>query len=300
METKTRDPNTTWINEGSGEIKTNISRLITNKEDEQIHRHQQRTNSFNHIGDVYGEFFFYKYDDFLEYLNYDLATAFRFLYICSFADADNKIILPNKRFAQTEKDFVFVFNKPRKSVEGFHKSLVDNELIYKDFNSIYRVNDNYFSKKIINDNDFKQHSTRVFDKAIQDLYNMLTSDEHVFAGELLKLIPYMNIYSNILCHNISERDPAKVDPLTKKELQDVFRPNSDYGRKLRTKIETFSINDEPVIGKVSLMDEYQYFINPRLFYRGNNINDLKAIINHIDISIEQAKKKKGVNYNARN
>ena len=288
-----QDGTRTWVNFDTGEKIDNVTRIITEQQEHKIIEFRKHNNAAIHIQDAYGEFFFYKYDDFLSYLNYDLATAFRFLYLCSFADRDGKIFIGNEKPVISEQDFIVLFDKSRTSVEYFCKDLINSELIYKDFSGIYRVNDNYFSKKIINDEDFRNRSTRVFDEAIQNLYKQLTSNEHTFAGELLKLIPYMNIRTNILCRNIDETIPERISPLSKDELQNIFRPNSDYGRKLRSRIEKFSIHSEPVIGKITLMYESHYFVNPRLFYRGDNINDLKAILDHIDISIYQSKHKKG-------
>lgn len=288
-----QDETRTWVNFDTGEKIDNVTRIITEQQEHKILEFRKHNNAVIRIQDAYGEFFFYKYDDFLSYLNYDLATAFRFLYLCSFANKDGRIVLPGGEYVKEKKDFIILFNCPRKTADDFYHNLLDNDLIYQDFFGAYRVNDNYFSKKIINDEDFRNRSTRVFDEAIQNLYKQLTSNEHTFAGELLKLIPYMNIRTNILCRNIDETIPERISPLSKEELQNIFRPNSDYGRKLRSRIEKFSIHNEPVIGKITLMYESHYFVNPRLFYRGDNINDLKAILDHIDISVYQSKHKKG-------
>lgn len=287
-----KDNDRTWVNVSTGEVKENVHRIYTDYQEEQIQDYKKQKEFQKYLVDFYGEFFFYKYDELLTYLERNLGTAFRFLYVCSCADWENKIITSDRRFITKPIDFINIFYKPRKTSLDFHDALLQKELIYQDFNGIYRVNDNYYSRSIKNDNDFRRHSIRVFNKALHELYNMLSSDEHVFGGELLKLIPYMNIYNNILCKNPSESDYDAIKPMTKEEIQNVLRPDSDYGRKLRLKLEKFSIHDEPVIGKFNAMDGCQYIVNPRIFYRGNNINQLNAIINHFNISKSQTKQKR--------
>lgn len=286
-----KDDNRTWVNLSTGEIKDNVRRIYTDYQEGQIQDYKKQKEFQKHLVDFYGEFFFYKYDELLNYLDRNIGTAFRFLYVCSCADWENKIITSDRRLVTKNIDFVNIFNKPRQTSIDFHDALVQKELIYQDFNGIYRVNDHYYSRAIKNDNDFRRHSIRVFNRALQELYNMLSSDEHVFGGELLKLIPYMNIHNNILCANPTESDIDAIEPLSKETIQDILRPDSDYGRKLRLKLEKFSIHDEPVLGKFNAMQSYQYIINPRLFYRGNNINQLNAIIYHFDTSKAQTKKR---------
>ena len=280
----------TWMNVKTGELRHNVSRIISAEQDQSIHIYKQRKEYFHNLNENFGEFFFYKYDKLLQDIQYQMATAFRFLYVCSKADRTHKVIAYDNYVATNPFDFTYIFNKPRTTSIDFYHDLANHELIYQDTDGNYRVNDNYFAKDFSND-EFKRHSVRVFNIALQDLYNQLTSSEHVFGGELLKLVPYMNVHTNVLCHYIEEADINYMEPLTKEEIQTILRDDSDYGRKLRLKMEKFMLRDEPVLGKFAAMGETHYIINPRLFYRGNNINDLKATMQNFDICKAQTKQR---------
>lgn len=288
------DPSRAWMKADTGEVKENVVSIIT-EEDRRRHKEYKNKKEFQHyLHGKYGEFFFYKYDELLNTLNNQVATAFRFLYLCTFADKDNKIKVFSDMYAKKENDFMVIFNKPRKTCSDFCKALKESELIYKDHNGIYRVNEHYYSRKIIDNDDFKHHCIRAFNIAIQELYQRINVTEHTFAGEFLKLIPFMNIYWNVLCEekDIYNQDSNQIVPLTKQGIQEILRPNSDYGRKLYTKMEKYTIHDEPVLVKFVSGEVTQYIINPRLFYRGNNIKNLEGTINHVKISIAETDRRK--------
>lgn len=275
-----------WFNEVTGEFKDDVRSITTGsdikKREENIKAFHLRREFFNTIGKELGNFYFYRYDKLLELLNEDTATAFRFLYLCTYGDKHGNILTYNDQKCSTYSDFIFIFDRTKSSVIKIVKTLEDYKLIYKQ-NDYYKISREYYSMNL-DSTAFKKNSIRTFNRAIRDLYNNSDPREHSIIGELLKLVPYINISNNVLCWNIEDVHPDEIVPLDMNEIRTILRPKSDYGRKIMNKLEKLFVKGEPVLGKFNSVDQIQYVINPRLFYRGNDITQLNAIIEQFDIS----------------
>jgi hypothetical protein len=141
------------------------------------------------------------------------------------------------------------------------------------------------------DDDFKRQSIRTFNNAIKELYNNSNPKEHGIMGQFIKLVPYINIYNNTLCTDIECTDTKEIIPLNKSEIANILEPNNTYGYTLLDKLMNIFIKGEPAMGLFISMGQYQYRINPRLFYRGNDYRNLQDLINSFDITKQQVIRK---------
>ena len=285
-----------WFNETTGEFKDDVRGIITGddikKREEDIKAFHLRRDLFNIIGKELGNFYFYRYDKLLELLNEDTATAFRFLYLCTYGDKSGYILTYNNQRCSKYSDFIFIFDRTKSSVIKFVKTMEDYKLIYKQ-NDFYKINSEYYSMNL-DSTTFKKNSIRTFNRAIRDLYKNSDPREHSVIGEILKLVPYINISNNVLCWNIKDVHPDEIIPLNMNEIRAILRPKSDYGRKIMNKLEKLFIKGEPVLCRFESVGQTQYIINPRLFYRGNDISQLNAIIEQFDISKHRCDKKRKI------
>lgn len=286
----------TIIDYDTGEIITDVSRIITTSEDHKLSEYrrlqQKRENLRTMIEKHCGVFYFYRYDKLLEQLNDDTATAFRFLYLCACATKDGYIIKYDHEYCKIVEDFTYVFDKTKDTVRRYMEAMTDNNLIFKD-DMGYRLNPLFYSMGGMND-DFKRNTIRTFNKAIKELYYNSNPKEHKMMGKLLKLVPYINIYNNVLCWDIYETDKQLIQPLDISEIRTILHSKNNYGYDVVNKIEDLFIKGEPVLGRFTSVGQTQYIINPRLFYRGNDAKDLKAIIDQFDIAKSRYQKKKMV------
>lgn len=276
-----------------GNVEEDIHHLVTEKQHEAGLRYkkqlERRQKLYEKLSSHCGNFYFYRYDKLLEQLKDDTAVGFRFLYLCACADEEGYFIKYNNMYCKTREDFTYIFEKPKNTVCRYIDEMINNNLLFKDDKG-YKLNPLFYSTGKL-DNEFKRNSVRTFNKAVKELYNNASSKEHAYIGKLLKLAPYVNVYNNILCWDIKETDVNKVNPLTIEEIRGIVHPNNNYSYAVMDKLENLFIKGEPVIGAFNSVGQVQYIINPRLFYRGNNINDLQAIIDHFDISKSQYLKK---------
>lgn len=275
----------------TGLIIDEVDHIVTKKQQYKIDEYKKKVKFQKYIYNKYGDFFFYKYNELLNDINYDMATAFRFLYVCSFCDKNGYVIAYEDYKCMEVADFIYVFDRPSSTVKDFCKKLIDYGLLYQDYTGCYRVNENYYSHKLT-DEESKKYNIRTFNRSIQELYKKMSTKEHRLGGELMKLVPYINVYTNALCWNVYERDPKNIEVLTKTDIQNIIRKDSDYGRKLYNQINKFTLHDEVIISLFTGGVEEHYVMNPRIFYRGNDINDIKVLVQHFDIAKEQNKKRR--------
>jgi predicted transcriptional regulator len=282
------------IDYDTGEIIDNVSRIVTNGEQKKITEYkklQQRRKDLRKLINKHcGAFYFYRYDRIIELLNDDTSTAFRFLYLCACANTEGYFIKYGNEYCKTIEDFTYIFDKGRSSVKKYMKNIIDYKLVYKDTLG-YRINPIYYSMGGMDD-DFKRQSVRTFNQAIKELYYNSDPKEHSLMGQLIKLVPYINIYSNTICENIDCIDKKEIQPLTKTEIANILQANNTYGYTLLDKLMNVFIKGEPVIGLFTSMGQYQYRVNPRLFYRGNNPWELRDLIDLFDIAKNQFIRKK--------
>ena len=124
---------------------------------------------------------------------------------------------------------------------------------------------------------------------------ILRSEIMAFTPETARkplIAPYINLYNNILCWYPEESDKDKIQPLTLAEIRFILRANSNYGYEIERKLESLFIKGEPVFGKFEAAEEYQYIINPRLLYRGNDPLQFKGLIDQFDVAKGQYLNKK--------
>ena len=282
------------IDYDTGEIIEDVSRIITETEDKKITEYKQLQQRRKHLRKLMeehcGNFYFYRYDKLLEQLGEDTATAFRFLYLCACADKDGYFEKYANEYCKTKEDFTYIFDKGKDTVRRYVDSLLKHNLLFKDEKG-YKLNPLFYSMGGM-DSEFRRNTIRTFNKAVKELYYNSDPKEHRVIGKVLKLVPYINIYNNVLCWDIEETNKEKIQPLTIYEIREILHPKNNYSYDIMDKLEMLFIKGEPVLGRFESVGTEQFIINPRLFYRGNNPRDLQSIIDAFDIAKNQYLKKK--------
>lgn len=270
----------------NGEIVRNVTGLTTQQQENSIEAYKikmKKARKLNRlIAQHCGGFFFYRYDNLLNTVNGETAVAFRFLYLCACATTEGYFIKYSNERCMTRDDFTYIFDKPLRSTRKYVDELTKCKLLYKDTEG-YRLNQLYYYCNLENE-DTRRKSVRTFRSCIKEMYSNSDPNEHSYMGELLKFIPYINLYNNILCWYPEESDKNKIQPLTLQEIRFILRANSNYGREIENKLESLFVKGEPVFGKFEAAEECQYVINPRLLYRGNDPFQFQGLIDQFDVA----------------
>lgn len=293
-----------FMNIRTGEVVEDVARIVTNSQESNITAYKIKLKKARKLNKLIaqhcGGFFFYRYDNLLETIGGKTDVAFRFIYLCASATPEGYFIKYNNEKCVTKKDFTYIFDKPLRSTQRYVDELIDVKLLYKDEEG-YRLNPIFYYCNL-DDETAKRKSVRTFRNCIRELYVNSDPNEHSYMGEILKFVPYINLYNNILCWYPEEPDKNKIQPLTLQEIRFILRANSNYGYEIERKLESLFIKGEPVFGKFEAAEEYQYIINPRLLYRGNDPLQFKGLIDQFDVAkgqylnkIEKKKTRKKMN-----
>lgn len=215
----------------------------------------------------------------------DKQHLFRFIYLCTYLkynDTRLALKLENDRYTLIKENELQELLKLSKSEYYRTKDvLVNNELIYIDKDDNIHINNKISTLGNTNNkNDF----TRIFKEAIQIIYKKSLPREHKKLALFIDLLPYVNYNLNIICFNPDEVQPIAIDPLTIKDIQKILGDNGgkNLSRLKNTLLNTF-IGDEKAMLIVKDFEKEFFVVNPKMYYKGNRIEDLNYLINLFSI-----------------
>lgn len=242
----------------------------------------------------YGSFSFNRYkrviDIFTNEGKFDGATCFKFMYLVTFMDYDNKLRYGCKygdkhRNLMTASDLPEVLRISRKQAIIVKDKLTALGAVIIDSNGNMTINPELVSKGRLN-KGYKQNSARVFEETVRELYERSKIREHARLAIFIQLLPYINIYHNSICSNPEERDARLIEPMSMTDICRVLGLNVEKAKRTETELFKISVAGEYMIGKFLRYGKYSYCINPRLYYKGSSIEDLKALGNLFLIGTE--------------
>lgn len=281
-----------WVNSNTGEMVEGM--LITKEEfeekaekqknkEEGYFRKNKNDELFMFIDENYGSFYFNNYTKLLKALNNDSALLFRFLYLCTFADYDNYLKFGEFKNGvhhkyMEESDFKEVFGLSRRALINLKSTLLECKLIKIFDDGKIMINSNFYSRGKLKDNDML-NSSRVFDNGIRELYLKSNAREHKKIGFIVLLLPYLNKYHNILCKRPFEEDIKRINPLTIVDICSILDYDESNKDRLKKILQSITVGGDPMVASISHALGKFFLVNPAIFYKGNNLSDLKFVIN---------------------
>ena len=237
------------------------------------------------FGEILGEFYFVNYRKLLELLKDDTALAFKYLYLCTFADRDGK--LEYKMKSVIHKDFKRILNIHRNTVDPVVDKMIEYKLLYKN-NDEYYINLDYYIRNQKLPEEFKGNSSRMIDRGIRELYEQSTPRKHEMLGKIVPLLEYVNKYNNILCtkDTVCEYDHKKIKPLSGYEICRICNRSVQNSDVFLKELKSFVIDRLPFIRRVVDETKYNldcYIINPYVVYMGSRNDHLEWTFKLFDL-----------------
>lgn len=276
-----------WINYDTGEMRNDMISLEEFKK-----KHDQKERKLSgyryakreilplpaFLQEEYGNFINTRYLSLLDKLDYDTATAFRFIYLCTYMNYDDGYIIWNNRKIN-DGYLIDIFKVNQNTITKIKKRLYEEELILKDDKGFIYVNADYcYRGDIINNKIYKKHYTRIFNNSIQELYNKsLDPREHKLLGKFILLLPYVNVYHNIICMNIKERDIEKLILPNSLQMDEILHVSSRNYIRQMSELLDIEIGGEPAVLIINHKNVRMYAINPRIYYGGTKLSDVKTL-----------------------
>ena len=247
----------------------------------------KKTEFSQYINYNYGTFYFNNYVKLLKTIDNDTALAFRFLYLCTFANFDGYLMFGNIRHDKytdymTEKDYAEVFKLSPAPTNKLQHQLLDLNLVIKTEDNKLKINDNFFIRGKLTNKD-KTETSRVFDNGVKKLYEISKPREHRRLGIVIALLPYINIHYNIVCSNPCESNIKYIRPLTIRDICELTNYDFNNAEKLRKNLASTEVNELPLVAYISHSNGNFFIVNPAVFYKGNQIEDIRAMMLLFDV-----------------
>jgi hypothetical protein len=178
------------------------------------------------------------------------------------------------------KNLPEVLGLSEREARNTKNALIENELIFINEDKTISVNPKYAIKGGTGRKELRG-SVRAMEEGIREIYEKAKPREHRRLALLMELLPYINFSHNIVCNNPNEKDIDKVDPFNLTEVMELAKYTNLT--KFKRDLLNLTVNEELVIKITETKNGKFIYVNPRIFYKGNNVNDLKACMNEFRV-----------------
>lgn len=174
--------------------------------------------------------------------------------------------------------------KDRKGVNDTYKILMECGYIYETEEGYIMISEDLIVKGVIEDfkrlkrDDTDLTYTRLFTKNIQDMYLGTRSTQRKQLANLFKALPYINFKHNVFCSNPTETDPKKLKLYTWTDLARLcgYDEKKQIAR-FKKDLWTLKIYGFDTIGEFKTQSGMAICINPKIYYSGDNIEDVNRL-----------------------
>lgn len=170
----------------------------------------------------------------------------------------------------------------RKSVYETYDILIEEEFISETKEGYIVINEEVAIKGKVKNSKKTDESNRAFTRLLSNnIKNMYLNTEpknRKQLANLFKIIPFINFRYNIFCENPLEIDEDKIIALTWSELaRKCGYDEKKHLSKFKKDLFNLSVDNYDVIAEVKRKSGYKIIINPKVYYGGNNIEDVRSI-----------------------
>lgn len=251
-----------------------------NEKRQLLEKINQKNEFKDYIKTFYGSFYFYFYKRIIKTLEPQYLT--RFLYLCTYINYDNLLIIDKttRHIPIYEEELQNILRLGKTETYKTKVALIKNDLITIQENGIIKINDKYCKKGDIVKNK-KIDKTRVFNNAIKELYEKALPKEHKKLALLFQMLPYVNLKWNVICKDTTEELKENINCYTLKELmQELGQTNIT---RFKNDLLKLTVGGEPVVLIQLANNNSSILINPKIYYKGTKLEDIKYIEEDINM-----------------
>lgn len=251
--------------------------------------------------DNLGGFVFMYFNDLIynENFNLELATISRIIYLATYIDYDNNLVLNNeyacghKKEFMTKKDIKRVMELSDRAFLNFFKEVTEKEILIEiEKNKRYKINEQYFKRgKLSKEDKNRGNFTRVYIKTVRKLYVNTEPRNHKCLSYMFKLLPFIDLRTNLLVFNPNQ-ETEDLQKITLRDIGDFFGISKD--RKNLNKFldnnlfkifiyedgKKYWILNEIFVKNGGSLNDY-FAINPMLFYGGNEYDNISFVMKQL-------------------
>lgn len=209
----------------------------------------------------------------------------RFFQLATYLNSKNKLYdNDNNRIKKGNLGKIWDTKNNRKSVYETYELLKAKGYIYEDKEGYIHMNENIIIRGKVQDFDKKKKEdinityTRLFSENIQHMYLNTDKKSRKQLANLFKILPYINFTHNTFCLNPYESDIEKLEMCNWTDLARIcgYENNKNIS-KFKSDMFKLKIKDYNVLGEFKTGTGKAIFINPKIYYAGADIEDVKRL-----------------------
>lgn len=239
-----------------------------------IEKRKEQNEFKEYIKAYYGSFYFYFYKRIIKSLEPQYLT--RFLYLCTYINYDNLLVIDKttRHIPIYEEDLSSILRLGKTETYKTKVALIKNDLVTIQENGIIKINNKFCKKGDIVKNK-RIDKTRMFNNAIKELYEKALPKEHKKLALLFQMLPYVNLKWNVICKDTTEELKENINCYTLKELmQELGQTNVT---RFKNDLLKLTVGGEPVVLIQLANKNSSILINPKVYYKGTKLEDIKYI-----------------------
>lgn len=213
------------------------------------------------------------------------ATITRLFYLATYLPMQSDIISKQRSINNPIKKSQLskILNISKRECDYFWKECTDNEILSTNNKGEIKLSKQYFSRGPLKRESIENDVIRVCIPAIRKLYQEAKPSAHKTLAYLFRLIPYVNIEYNIVCHNQTEMTLDNIECLTLGELAEVWDYDKNHLSRLKKELWKYKVERN---GKLQVAISFvsdpeisnnMVFINPYLYYAGKNFEQVEVL-----------------------
>lgn len=194
----------------------------------------------------------------------------KLIFISTYMNYDNRLMSSPDR-VMNDRSMRELLKVSDRTFERFIKSITDANILFIDNKGCYCLNEELFLRGKLENKDY-DHSVsimKLYANGIRKLYQNAKIYDHRLLAYLFRAIPFVNINYNMLCHNPEQSVLKLIKPMLFSEFCKKIGYSIDNERRLKNKLKKLRIDGSPVFNFVENDDGRFCYINPYVYYGGN-------------------------------
>ncbi len=206
------------------------------------------------------------------------AMVTKLIYLSTFARFKDNTLMLTERTPMEKKDFSDVLHISVASTYNFWNAINPEYLTQSEADNTLILDKDKFKRGRLRRKEYIPYQ-KLYDKGVRCLYEAADGKYHKQLGYLFKLLPYISIEFNMLCHNPDEKDIDKVELMSIADFCDCIGYQKKHIDKLKKIYNSVRFDVNGVQERFCTMiyngiDEQSALvcINPAILYAGSNQN----------------------------
>lgn len=244
---------------------------------------EENEGSYVHLLFRYGAPLFHKLEDKVSG-NKNNIHVIRFMMLATCLTFGGKLFDDNRNRIKKSSLKNIWDTTSRNSINETYNLLKECEYIYETEEGFIMINEDLVIKGAIDNFEEirkQDHSftyTRVFVDNLKEMYKGTEPKQRKQLANLFKALPYIHYKYNIFCSNPTESDAEKVKPLNWTDLARLCGyDDKKQVARFKKDLTSLGIFDRSVIGQFDNKAGKVIVVNPKVYYGGDDVNEVKNL-----------------------